>query len=78
MCGQCIYGKDIYEIHARLRGLLTLYQIDISKKKVRADEITEPRPDMNIKVTAFTVIKKLYYTIYIGGIVSCQQESPSH
>ena len=27
-----------------------------------ADEIAEPRPDMNIKVTAFTVSKKFYYT----------------
>ena len=27
-----------------------------------ADEIAEPRPDMNIKVTAFTEIKKFYYT----------------
>ena len=26
-----------------------------------ADEITEPRPDMNIKVTAFTASKKFYY-----------------
>ena len=29
-----------------------------------ADEIAEPRPDMNIKVTAFTVSKKLYYTTF--------------
>ena len=27
-----------------------------------ADEIAEARPDMNIKVTAFTVSKKFYYT----------------
>ena len=27
-----------------------------------ADEIAEPRPDMNIKVTAFTVSKTFYYT----------------
>ena len=27
-----------------------------------ADEIAEPRPDMNIKVTAFTESKKSYYT----------------
>ena len=36
-----------------------------------ADEIVEPRPDMNIKVTAFTVALKLYYskkvTISAGG-----------
>ena len=27
-----------------------------------ADEIAEPRPDMNIKVTAFAETKKLHYT----------------
>ena len=27
-----------------------------------ADEIAEPRPDMNIKVTALTVSKKCHYT----------------
>ena len=27
-----------------------------------ADEIAEPRPDMNIKIAAFTVSKKFYYT----------------
>ena len=27
-----------------------------------ADEIAEPRPDMNIKATAFTESKKFYYT----------------
>ena len=27
-----------------------------------ADEIAEASPDMNIKVTAFTVCKKFYYT----------------
>ena len=26
-----------------------------------ADKIDEPRPDMNIKVTAFTVSKKFFY-----------------
>ena len=29
-----------------------------------ADEIVELRPDMNIKVTAFTESKKFYYTRY--------------
>ena len=28
-----------------------------------ADEIAEPRPDINIKVTAFTESIKFYYTI---------------
>ena len=32
-----------------------------------ADEIAEPRPDMNIKVTAFTESIKLYYTFF-GGL----------
>ena len=46
-------------MHARLRcskSLLTLYQI-INKTwfPSLADEIDEPRPDMNIKFTAFTV-----------------------
>ena len=51
-------------MHARLRGprsLLTLYQI-IKKPDCPslADEIAEMRPDMNIKVAAFTVSKKVY------------------
>ena len=53
-------------MHARLRGsksLLTLYQI-INKPDFpsSADEIAEPRPDMNIKVAAFTVSEKSSYT----------------
>ena len=47
-------------MHARLRGsksFLTLYQI--IKKKTNfpplEDEIAEPHPDMNIKISAFTV-----------------------
>ena len=49
-------------MHARLRGpksLLTLYQI-IHKSDFPslADEIAEQRPDMNIKVAAFTVSEK--------------------
>ena len=28
-----------------------------------ADELAEPRSDMNIKVAAFTVSKNVYYTI---------------
>ena len=49
-------------MHARLRGskrLLTVYQI-IMKPDFPpfAGEIAEPRPDMNIKVAAFTVSEK--------------------
>ena len=49
-------------MHARLRGQkswLTLYQI-IKKTDFpsSADEIAEPRPDMNIKVAAITVSEK--------------------
>ena len=49
-------------MHARLRGskrLLTLYQLYIKPDfPSLADEIAEPRPDVNIKVTAFTVSEK--------------------
>ena len=49
-------------MHAHLRGsksLLTLYQIKIKPDFPSiADEIAEPHPDMNIKVTAFTVSEK--------------------
>ena len=56
-------------MHARLRGsksLLTLYQI-INKPDFPslADEIAEPHPDMNIKVTAFTVSEKSSNTMHI-------------
>ena len=49
-------------MHARLRGpksWLTLYQV-INKPDFPslADEIAEPRPDMNIKVAAFTESEK--------------------
>ena len=50
-------------MHARLRGsksLLTLYQPNFPSL---ADEIAEPRPDMNIKVDAFTVSEKSINTI---------------
>ena len=55
-------------MQARLRGsksLITLYQI-INKPDFPslADEIAEPHPDMNIKVTAFTVSKKSSNTWY--------------
>ena len=45
-------------MHIRLRGpnnLLILHQPDFP---CLADEIAEPCPDMNIKVTAFTLSKK--------------------
>ena len=54
-------------MRTRLRGpnhLLILHQLinliepDLS---CLADEIAEPRPDMNIKATAFTESKKFYY-----------------
>ena len=49
-------------MHARLRGsksLLTLYQI-INKTYFPSlgDGIVEPRPDMNIKIAAFTASEK--------------------
>ena len=49
-------------MHARLLGtksLLTLYHI-INKpdSPYLTDEIAKPRPDMNIKVAAFTVSEK--------------------
>ena len=51
-------------MHARLRGpnnLLILHQIIIEPAfPCLAHEIAEPRPDMNIKVTAFTVNEKSY------------------
>ena len=53
-------------MHARLRGpnnLLFLHQIKIELDfPCLADEIAKPRPDMNIKVTAFIESKKFYYT----------------
>ena len=49
-------------MHARLRGsnnLLILHQIIIEPDfPSLADEIAKPRPDMNIKVAAFTVSEK--------------------
>ena len=60
-------------MHARLRGpnnLLILHQIIMRTFfPCLADEIGEPRPDMNIKVTAFTESKKLFfYTIQVAKI----------
>ena len=56
-----IYGQDFHEMHARLRGPKTKpYFLSL------ADEIAEPRPDMNIKVAACTVSEK-----YINVLVDC-------
>ena len=65
-------------MHARLRGpksLLTLYQI-INKPDFPclADEIVEPRPDMNIKVAAFTVSEKssnIWVFVFHSVVSSC-------
>ena len=50
-------------MYARLRGskrLLTLYQLILIEPDfpTLADEIAEPRPNMNIKVATFTVSEK--------------------
>ena len=56
-------------MHARLprpNSLHVLILHQIIKKTdfpCLADEIAEPRPDMNIKVAAFTESKKFYYTV---------------
>ena len=54
--------RNFHDMHKRLRSpnnLLFLHQI-INKTDFPSlgDELAEPRPDMNIKVTAFTVSKK--------------------
>ena len=57
MSSVCI-RLGFHEMHARLRGpksLISLYQII---NKTLAYEMAEPRPDMNIKVAAFTVSEK--------------------
>ena len=53
-------------MHTRLRGpnnLLIIHQI-LNKHDfpLLADELAKPRPDMNIKVTAFSESKKFYFT----------------
>ena len=51
-------------MHARLRGpnnLLFLIEPDLP---CLADEKAKPRPDMNIKVIAFTESNKFYYIYY--------------
>ena len=58
---QLILGHDFHEMLARLRGShsLLIMSTDILSW---ADELAEPRPDMNIKVTAFTVTQMLNYS----------------
>ena len=59
-------------MRVRFRGsksLLTLYHI-LNKTwfPFLADEIAEPRPDMNIKVAAFTVSEKSnYISVWISS-----------
>ena len=74
MSSMCI-RLGFHEIHARLRGsksLLTLNQI-INRPDFPslADEIAEPRPDMNIKNAACTESEKsintLYRNVYMKG-----------
>ena len=45
-------------MHARLRGPKSLQLYIKPDFPALADEIAEPRPDMNIKVAAFTVSEK--------------------
>ena len=54
---------SLHEMHTRLRGsnnLLIPHQIIKQEPDFLclADKIAEPRPDMNIKVAAFTVSEK--------------------
>ena len=61
-------------MHARLRGPNNLLILHLIKKKepafpCLADEIAEPRPDMNIKVTAFTESMKFYYMIVTANLL---------
>ena len=63
---QCINGQDFHEMHADLRGssnFKTLNQWIEPDFHSWAVEITEPRPDMKIKVATFTVPKKSYYIV---------------
>ena len=72
---QCVYGSDFHEMHARLRGqinFLILHQII----PCLADEIAEPRPDMNIKGAAFTVSEKSINRMQIR--ISLKTSSESH
>ena len=57
MSSVCILLGDFHEMHARLCGSKKLtYPLPINPDfPSLTDEIAEPRPDMNIKVAAFTV-----------------------
>ena len=63
-------------MHARLRGskcLLTLLKLEIKPDfPSLADEIAEPRPDLNITVATFTVSEKL-----INTKINCMLSSPN-
>ena len=50
-------------MHAHLRGPYNLLILIVPDFLCLAEEIAKPRPDMNIKVTAFTKSKKFYYTV---------------
>ena len=50
---------------ARLRGPNNLWFKIEPDLPCLADEIAEPRPDMNIKVTAFTIREKSINTIWL-------------
>ena len=49
-------------MHAHLRGPNNLLILIVPDFLCLAEEIAKPRPDMNIKVTAFTKSKMFYYT----------------
>ena len=53
-------------MQARLRGLNNL--LISSQNYCSEDEIAESRPDMNIKVTAFTKSKKISYISHVRKV----------
>ena len=61
------------------KSLLTLYQIKIKPDfPSLADEIVEQRPNMNIKVAAFTVSEKSIDTRVKSGNLGHQVNSDTH
>ena len=60
-CGAWLYRFLIFALFLTSIKSLTLNQIVLDFPSW-ADCIDEPRPDMNIKVTAFTVAHNIYYT----------------
>ena len=60
---QCVYG---HEFHARVYVAQTTLQNTNIKPDCPsfAGDIAESRPDINIKVAAFTAIKEFYYTLF--------------